>query len=154
MELLSLPDVLAPERKSPETRPTHEPGFRVAARNDGLRPVTCARCVLAGEISRSEPDNLLRLPEIVTDGYRGAGDHERGLVSINGIQFGERPTRHICADPHLIRSAKSDFHLIQLARQPGALGFEKGLFTGPTFEKRLALQLGWKSAQRDDFSCA
>ena len=78
-------------------------------------PSRAARCVLAREISRSEPDNLLRLPEIVTDGYRGAGDHERGLVSVNGIQFGERPTRHICADPHLIRSAKSDFHLIQLA---------------------------------------
>jgi hypothetical protein len=34
-ELLLVRNVLAPEKKRPEARPTHEPGFRVAARNDG-----------------------------------------------------------------------------------------------------------------------
>ena len=78
-------------------------------------PSLGARCLLAREISRSETDNLLWLPEIVTDGHRGAGDYKRGLVSVNGIQFGEGPTGHVCADLYLIRSAKSYFHLIQLA---------------------------------------
>ena len=52
----------------------------------------------------------------------------------------------------MILIAKRDFNFIQLARQPSALGFEKGLFAGPAFEKRLALQLGRKSTHRRDFA--
>ncbi len=59
------------------------------------------------------------------DRHRGAGNHERRFVGVNGIQCGEEPTRHIGADLDAIISGKNNFHFIQLPESPVPLALRK-----------------------------